>query len=80
METQEWMNDSFTPIHKFNRSFTTSIPRQGPLLGARGKWVNIDWLPDRLSWAALSALALQSSDSGARLPRFFSQLCHLLVG
>lgn len=43
------VNDSFTPINKFNRSFTTSIPRQGPLLGARGKWVNIDWLPDRLS-------------------------------
>lgn len=49
METEEWMNDSFTSIHKFNRSFTTTVSRQGTLLGAKGKWVSIDWLPGRLS-------------------------------
>lgn len=70
METQEWMNDSFTPIHKFNRSFTTTLSGQGALLGARGKWVNV---PHSACWTVryyMLDLGVYMLDSGARPPCF----------
>ena len=52
MGIQEWTDDSFTPIHKFNGSFTTTLSRQGALLGTGRQWVNIGWLPQGLSRVA----------------------------
>lgn len=77
METQEWMNDSFTHILQFKRSFTTAASKQGALLGARGQWGNIDQLPAASPEEPAEYSVLQSLDSGARLPRFSVQLCHL---